>query len=116
MFGINFSLEAILLIYMNRISNPPINIRKRIIVIQDFSMFNDIKIVDKVVCVSRRIPIDIGVFKVGMIHDINIIPLIIIILISTNILIKILVLDIKDIEILFCWSFKGFIPNFSLQD
>lgn len=96
-FGENFSFEAILLIYINKISNPPINIKKVIIDIQEAVIILDRVIVIKVVWTSSNIPIDMGIFIVGIIIEMNIIVLIIIIFISANILIKILVLDTKDV-------------------
>lgn len=47
--GLNFSFEAILLMYINRINNPPMNMRKVIIAIHDDTRFFEITIVDSVV-------------------------------------------------------------------
>ena len=95
--GLNFSLDAILLIYINRISIPPINIRNEIIGIHDDTVILDIKIVDIIVWIRSIIPKVIGVFIMKMIVEFNIIIFNIIDFISANILYKILVLGIKDV-------------------
>jgi len=73
-------------------------------------------IVDVMVWISSIIPIDIGVFRHVIIVEITIIILIISILISTNILIKILILGIKDVIIIHFVEVLKVTPNFSLQD
>lgn len=88
-FELNFSLDAILLIYMNRINSPPMNMRKVIIAIHEDTMIFEIKTVEIIVYKIRRIPIDIGVFIIEMIEEITISVFINKNLISAYILIKI---------------------------
>lgn len=95
--GENFSFDAILLIYINKISSPPTSIRNIIIGIhEDFIIFVK-KIVEIKVCNNSKVPIIRGVLIVVIIVAIYIIILIVIVLITTSILIKILVLGINDV-------------------
>lgn len=80
----NFSFDAILLIYINKISSPPINIKNIIIAIQDESIDFEISTVEIAVCKSKRIPIVIGVLTLLIIVEIHIIILNKVILISTS--------------------------------
>lgn len=107
-FGVNFSLDAILLIYINKISSPPISIKNIIIAIQDESIDFDMKIVDTVVWINNKTPLTIGVFTLLITVEIHIIILNKAILMSTSSLKKTLVLGINNAEnFLLCWSFKG---------
>lgn len=84
--GLNFSFEAILLMYVNRISSPPISIKNIIMGIHDLFMdFASIMVIINV-CIIRIIPIDIGVISDLIIDGKIIMILIINIFISTNIL------------------------------
>lgn len=88
-FELNFSLDAILLIYMNRINSPPMNMRKVIIAIHEDTMIFEIKTVEIIVYKIRRMPIDIGVFIIEIIEEITISVFINKNLMSAYILIKI---------------------------
>lgn len=90
--NLNFSFDAILLIYVNRINNPPIIIKNVIIENQDVDDDKIIIIVVKIVWINKIDPIEIGVFIIIEIVEILIIILIIQILISSSSLIKTLVL------------------------
>lgn len=84
MFGVNFSLDAILLMYINKINNPPINIKNIIIVIQDDFIIFDKKIVVKVVCNNNNTPIISGVLIAIITVEIHIISLIVNVLINNK--------------------------------
>lgn len=92
-FNLNFSFDAILLIYINRISRPPISIRNIIIAIHDISIILETMHVEIKVKEININPIDIGVFKLGRIKEIIISIFINKSLIPANNLIKILVLE-----------------------
>lgn len=63
-FVVNFSFEAILLIYINRISKPPTNIKNMIIGTHAVVRVCANKIVEIAVKINNMIPMDIGVFNV----------------------------------------------------
>lgn len=95
---LNFSLDAILLIYMNKINSPPMNIKNVISAIHDDTIIFEINIVEMVVYKISIIPIDIGVLRVKMINEIAKSIFINKNLMSVGILIKILVLGTIDVE------------------
>lgn len=85
----NFSLDAILLIYMNNTIIPPIIIKNVIMGNQAVVIILFIKRVVYIVCINRIVPIDIGVFIIGSIIDKIIISFRVKNLISVNSLFKI---------------------------
>jgi hypothetical protein len=115
-FGLNFSFEAILLMYINRISNPPMNIKNIIIEIQDLKSILEISIVEIIVWISRKLPMLIGVLRNIIKVEIPIKIFIRANLIPTNNLMKILVLGIKNVNFYHFVEVLKVTPNFSLQD
>lgn len=87
-FILNFSLDAILLIYINKINNPPTNIRNITIEIQEDNIILDVSMVAIIVCINSITPIDIGVFINNVIEEIISIIFIMVNLISSGILKK----------------------------
>lgn len=88
-FILNFSFDAILLIYVNKISSPPIIIKNVIIGNHEELVDLFINMIIIVVWISNEIPIDIGFFNIKLIIDVIIVIFIIINFISVSILFKI---------------------------
>lgn len=100
----NFSLDAILVIYINRISIPPTRIRNRIYENQKFEFIFPVISLIRIVCNSKISPIDRGWFII-----VNIIVIVMLndnsVIISRSSLIKILILEISDKFRIFSWCF-----------
>lgn len=112
---LNFSFDAILLMYEKIINKPPIIIKKVIIMNQDEYIVLFIKIIISIVCVINANPIDIGFFRNGTNVLIIIIIFIIITFISACSLYKNLNFgSLRSINLL-CWCFKKHYFNFDLQ-
>lgn len=115
--GLNFSLEAILVMYINKINIPPIMIRVRMYEYQKLLFKQPVISLVEIVWIRSILPIEIGWFmKINIDNEHNLILKIIFIMSRTgNSLCKILILEINEGKILFLDVFKDW-PIFSLQD
>lgn len=89
MFILNFSFDAILHIYANKIINPPTIIKNVIIGNHEEFVILFMIIMMIIVCIKSDIPNDIGFFIIRFIVEIIIVIFIIVNLISVSILLKI---------------------------
>lgn len=86
--NMNFSFDAILDIYMNKINIPPIKIRNKIYDIKYDLIFKLHVKDEKIVCINKMNPIDNGCFINKKFIDNNIIIIISIFITENNLILK----------------------------